>query len=118
MLVASHAGDVLASLGLAANATLATAALAASARLAGDDDPSRDAGRLFECSLPGTGNKPGRRFIAMCLRDRERKVILLRPAERDAALFDFLGAVPFAGAILDHFITNPYQAITVADRAG
>lgn len=118
VLVTSHAGDVLAGLGLAANATLATAALAASARLADDGDSAQDAGRLFECSLPGPDSKPARRFIAMRLRDRERQVILLRPAERDAALFDFLGAVPFAGAILDHFITNPYQAITVADRAG
>ncbi|MDF3833784.1 sigma 54-interacting transcriptional regulator [Cupriavidus basilensis] len=116
VLVASHAGEVLATLGIAAEAALATAALAASAQLG--DDPHHDAGRLFECSPPAAAGEPVRRFIAMRLQDRARQVILLRPAGRDAALFDFIGAVPFAGAILDHFITNPYQAITVADRAG
>jgi len=114
VLVATRAGATLASHGLAVDPALAAAALAASARL--DDEPGTgsalDTGRLFECSVAA------RHYIAMRLRDGAREVILLRPAARDAALFDFLGAVPFAGAILDHLLTNPYQAITVADRAG
>ncbi|WP_454719711.1 MULTISPECIES: sigma-54 interaction domain-containing protein [Cupriavidus] len=115
VLVATRAGEILASHGLAADAALAAAALAASARL-GDDAPDSGGapgtGRLFECSVAA------RRYIAMRLRDGARELILLRPAALAAALFDFLGAVPFAGAILDHLLTNPYQAITVADRAG
>jgi transcriptional regulator with PAS, ATPase and Fis domain len=58
------------------------------------------------------------RYIGLGLEDRDHQLILLHGADTQAVLFDFLGTVPFAGAILDHFLTGPYQAITVADQDG
>jgi len=58
------------------------------------------------------------RYIGLCLEDGSHQLILLHRANTQAVLFDFVGTVPFAGAILDHFLTDPYQAITVVDRDG
>ncbi|CAG2151263.1 Anaerobic nitric oxide reductase transcription regulator NorR [Cupriavidus yeoncheonensis] len=58
------------------------------------------------------------RYIGLCLEDGGHQLILLHRADTHAVLFDFLCTVPFASAILDHFLTDPYQAITVADRDG
>src|SRR5437868_9642847 len=44
--------------------------------------------------------------------------MLVHSADAHAAVFDFLGTVPVAGAILDYFLNDPYQAITVVDKAG
>ncbi|GAO20918.1 Fis family sigma-54 specific transcriptional regulator [Alicycliphilus sp. B1] len=46
------------------------------------------------------------------------QVAIVRTSGEAAALLDFVAAVPFAFAILNMFLTNPYQAITVADREG
>ncbi|MCA3187367.1 MULTISPECIES: sigma 54-interacting transcriptional regulator [unclassified Cupriavidus] len=58
------------------------------------------------------------RYIGLSLEDGTRRLILLHAADAQATLFDFLGTVPFADAILDHFLNDPYQAITVVDQAG
>ena len=58
------------------------------------------------------------RYIGLSLDDGARHLILLHRADAPATLFDFLGTVPFADAILDHFLNDPYQAITVVDKAG
>ncbi|WP_343656453.1 sigma 54-interacting transcriptional regulator [Cupriavidus sp.] len=58
------------------------------------------------------------RYIGLSLEDADRHLILLHRADAQATLFDFLGTVPFADAILDHFLNDPYQAITVVDHAG
>ncbi len=58
------------------------------------------------------------RYIGLSLDDGQRHLILLHCADAQATLFDFLGTVPFADAILDHFLNDPYQAITVVDHAG
>ncbi|MGT2428568.1 sigma-54 interaction domain-containing protein [Cupriavidus basilensis] len=58
------------------------------------------------------------RYIGLCLEDSLHQLILLHRADTKAVLLDFLGTVPFAGAILDHFLTGPYQAITVVDQDG
>ena len=60
----------------------------------------------------------GHRYIGLCQEDDHHRLILLHRPDASTALFDFLGTVPFAGAILDHFLTSPYQAIVVADHAG
>ncbi len=76
--------------------------------------PAEDhrAGRIFDIEVDGE------RHIGLALVDAGQSTLLLRRAAAGAALFDFLGAVPFAGAILEHFLTNPYQAITVVDHTG
>jgi transcriptional regulator with PAS, ATPase and Fis domain len=33
-------------------------------------------------------------------------------------LFELIGSVDFAGDILTHFLTNPFEALTVVDRVG
>ena len=60
----------------------------------------------------------GQRYIGLALEDGEHRLILVHGACSQAVLFDFLGTVPFAGAILDYFLNDPYQAITVVDRDG
>ncbi|WP_253281400.1 sigma-54-dependent Fis family transcriptional regulator [Cupriavidus sp. HPC(L)] len=124
-LVIDRDGRVAAATGIARDDTLAGAALAALAQ-ATDFDTAR-AGRpstdevagtrpyLFEVAAPGA---EATRHIALALDDGTTTLVLLHRPGSATALFDFLGAVPFAGAILEHFITNPYQAITVADRDG
>ena len=34
------------------------------------------------------------------------------------ALFEFVGAVDFSSGILAHFLTNPFEALSVVDREG
>lgn len=60
----------------------------------------------------------GQRHIGMALDDGDHRLILVHGMGREAVLFDFLGTVPFASAILDYFLNDPYQAITVVDRDG
>lgn len=124
-LVIGRDGHVATASGIAREDALARAALAALAQ-ATDSDPAgaarpfadEEAGirpYLFEVAAPGA---EATRHIALALDDGTTKLVLLHRPGSATALFDFLGAVPFAGAILEHFITNPYQAITVADRDG
>lgn len=128
-LVIDRDGQVLATTGIASDDALARAAAAALAELtaaeitAADSPapgaPAREDGgirpHLFEVTAPGA---EATRHIALALDDGTTTLVLLHRPGAATALFDFLGAVPFAGAILEHFITNPYQAITVADRDG
>lgn len=123
-LVIDGGGQVVAATGIARDDALARAVAAALAELSTADIPAagtpadKDGGirpRLFEVTPPGTD---ATRHIALALEDGTTTLVLLHRPGAATALFDFLGAVPFAGAILEHFITNPYQAITVADRDG
>lgn len=107
-LVCSRDGARLAALGVCADATIADAAQAALEQT----EAARDGRRLFPVTA-GT-----QRFVALCLDDGNQRLVLLHRADAQAVLFDFLGTVPFAGAILDYFLNDPYQAITVVDRDG
>ncbi|MCT9126415.1 sigma 54-interacting transcriptional regulator [Cupriavidus gilardii] len=124
-LVIGRDGHVATASGIARDDALARAALAALAQATDSDAAGaarpfadEEAGirpYLFEVAAPGA---EATRHIALALDDGTTKLVLLHRPGSATALFDFLGAVPFAGAILEHFITNPYQAITVADRDG
>ncbi|WP_245981009.1 sigma-54 interaction domain-containing protein [Hydrogenophaga borbori] len=47
------------------------------------------------------------------------QLMLIRPVgEDDDALTRFLATVPFATAVLGHFLASPHDAISVVDRAG
>ncbi|GLC90807.1 sigma-54-dependent Fis family transcriptional regulator [Cupriavidus sp. TA19] len=107
-LVCSREGARLAALGACADPAIADAAFSACARAA---EPSQGR-KLFPVEAGA------RRFIGVCLEDSDHQLILLHRADPQAVLFDFLGTVPFAGAILDYFLNDPYQAITVVDRDG
>jgi transcriptional regulator with PAS, ATPase and Fis domain len=43
------------------------------------------------------------------------RMVLVRPAAGGDALLEFLAAVDFAPLILEHLLTNPYEAMTVVD---
>lgn len=68
-----------------------------------------------------------RRVFTVDGADEQPIVVVVLPApdatvfvamERDSrdALFEFIGAVDFAGDILAHFLTNPFEALSVVDR--
>ncbi|MFD4840907.1 sigma-54 interaction domain-containing protein [Achromobacter sp. NPDC058515] len=61
---------------------------------------------------------PAVQLLALVIRDGSSTVLLMRPAEAASPLFGFIGAVPFATEIFSYMISNPYQAMTVADAAG
>lgn len=42
---------------------------------------------------------------------------VLKPDQRDA-LIELVASVEFSGEILEHLLTNPFEALTVVDRAG
>lgn len=75
------------------------------------------AGTLFQVELAG-GSEAGARYTVLALGDETTEVALVRPTDESAALLDFVASVPFAFAILNMFLTHPYQAITVADHEG
>lgn len=41
---------------------------------------------------------------------------IIHPEEKSSALLDFISSVDFAFDILNHFLTNPFEGITVVDR--
>ena len=101
----------VARLGLARDPLLSAAV--AEKRAAREPGP----GTLFHVDVPG-GRGASARYAVVALGDDAVEVALVRPAEESAALLDFVASVPFAFAILNMFLTNPYQAITVADHEG
>ena len=101
----------VARLGLARDPLLSAAV--AEKRAAREQGP----GTLFHVDVPG-GRGASARYAVVALGDDAVEVALVRPAEESAALLDFVASVPFAFAILNMFLTNPYQAITVADHEG
>ena len=94
----------VAALGMAADPAV-QAALVAAAAQAGDRT-------LFGVQLPGG---PG---IGIALVGEGVQLLVVRPAEADGALLDFVAAVPFAFDILEQILSDPYQGITVADHTG
>lgn len=110
-LVCTHQGERLAAIGVCADPAMADAAQAALSRAA-EAENTASGRRLFPVEAGG------HRYIGLALEDDQHRVILVHGADAHATLFDFLGTVSFAGAILDHFLNDPYQAITVVDDAG
>ncbi|AEI81753.1 transcriptional regulator (plasmid) [Cupriavidus necator N-1] len=108
VLVCSRDGSTVAAVGACSDPAIADAAVTACAHAKA---PSQ--GRKLFPVEAGT-----RRFIGLCLEDDDHRLILLHRADTQAVLLDFLGTVPFAGAILDYFLNDPYQAITVVDKEG
>lgn len=54
--------------------------------------------------------------VALVMRSAAHCLAIIHAAEVDQALHDFVGSVDIAFDILTHFITNPYEGITVVDR--
>jgi transcriptional regulator with PAS, ATPase and Fis domain len=81
--------------------------------IAGWHEARRRQQRLF--SIEGPDSSPVV-IVALPATDATVLVALLREG-RDA-LFEFVGSVDFASDILSHFLTNPFEALTVVDREG
>ena len=74
------------------------------------------------------GGRNGRRIFSVKTAGREMTVCALESDHscafvsmdqgNDHALFDFVATVPFAGDIIRHLLTNPYEAMTVVDAEG
>lgn len=54
--------------------------------------------------------------IAVVVRNADHSLVVIHPDESDRALFDFIATVDIAFDILHHFVTNPYEGITVVDK--
>ncbi|RRV10484.1 hypothetical protein EGJ27_02350 [Pseudomonas sp. v388] len=54
--------------------------------------------------------------VALFLRQPTQTMAIVHEDSADHTLLDFIGSVDIAFDILKHFITNPYEGITVVDR--
>ncbi|MFJ4394495.1 sigma-54 interaction domain-containing protein [Pseudomonas sp. NPDC089395] len=54
--------------------------------------------------------------IGLVLRRADQTVVIIHEQNADHALLDFISTVDIAFDILKHFITNPYEGITVVDK--
>lgn len=57
-------------------------------------------------------------YVCIALIDHAVQAILIRKADANFELFDFIAAVPFSLPILNYFISSPHIALTVADHKG
>lgn len=56
--------------------------------------------------------------VGVALSAGSAEIAIVRPAEGNATLLDFVVAVPFAFDILEQILNDPYRGITVADQTG
>ncbi|NBT79608.1 MAG: sigma-54-dependent Fis family transcriptional regulator, partial [Betaproteobacteria bacterium] len=57
-------------------------------------------------------------LVAVAYRTPDATAIVVMMREPNDSLFEFAATVEFAGDILRHLLTNPYEALTVVDREG
>ena len=57
-------------------------------------------------------------LVAVAYPASEATAIVVMMREPNDSLFEFAATVEFAGDILRHLLTNPYEALTVVDREG
>lgn len=69
--------------------------------------------RLFCVECPD-----GSAVIVVALPASDMSVLIAMQREGRDPLFEFVGSVDFADDILAHFLTNPFEALTVVDKEG
>ncbi|GJH27033.1 sigma-54-dependent Fis family transcriptional regulator [Caballeronia novacaledonica] len=69
--------------------------------------------RMF--SVEGPDASP---VVVVVLPATDATILVAMVREGRDALFEFIGSVDFASDILSHFLTNPFEALTVVDREG
>lgn len=79
--------------------------------LSGWHEARRHQRRLFPVEGP-----QGEPVIVVALPASDATVLVAVQRDSRDALFEFVGTVDFAGDILTHFLTNPFEALTVVDR--
>ncbi|MCO1367012.1 sigma-54 interaction domain-containing protein [Burkholderia multivorans] len=81
--------------------------------VAGWHDARRRERRLFSVEGPDTSS-----VVVVVLPATDATILIAMVREGRDALFEFVGSVDFASDILAHFLTNPFEALTVVDREG
>ncbi|MDF3839898.1 sigma 54-interacting transcriptional regulator [Cupriavidus basilensis] len=107
VLVLGADGEELASGGIAAQPELA------GRLISGWHESQRQQRRLFSLEGPD-----GSSVVVVALPTSNATVLVAMQREGRDALFEFVGSVDFADGILAHFLTNPFEAMTVVDREG
>ncbi|WP_175796270.1 sigma-54 interaction domain-containing protein [Burkholderia anthina] len=107
VLILSADGKELMASGIAEQREMATRIIA------GWHDARRRQQRLF--SVEGPDSSP---VVVIVLPATDATVMIAMLREGRDALFEFVGSVDFASDILSHFLTNPFEALTVVDREG
>ena len=100
-------GKQLVTTGIAEQRELATSIVS------GWHEARRQQRRLF--SVEGPDGDP---VIVVVLPASDATVLVAMQREGRDPLFEFSGSVDFAGDILAHFLTNPFEALTVVDKEG
>jgi transcriptional regulator with PAS, ATPase and Fis domain len=107
VLVLGADGKQLASSGIAEQPELATSIVN------GWHEARRRQRRLFSVDGPD-----GSVVVVVVLPASDATVFIAMLRESRDPLFEFAGSVDFAGDILAHFLTNPFEALSVVDREG
>ena len=107
VLVLGADGKELAAGGIAARRDLA-------ARIASAwQDARREERRVFSLEGPdGSG------VVVVALPTPDATVLVAMQREARDPLFELVGSLDFASDLLAHFVTNPFEAVTVVDREG
>ncbi|MEJ8851199.1 sigma-54 interaction domain-containing protein [Variovorax rhizosphaerae] len=77
----------------------------------GWQEARRRSKRLFAVDGPNESA-----VVVVALPTPDETVLVAVQRESRDALFEFVGSVDFAGDILAHFLTNPFEALSVVDR--
>lgn len=107
MLVIGADGKQLASSGIAEQLELAAFIVS------GWHEARRQERRLFSVEGPD-----GSAIVVVVLPASDATVLVAMQRESRDPLFEFVGSVDFGGDILSHLLTNPFEALSVADREG
>ncbi len=60
----------------------------------------------------------GSSYVVVAVASRDGTVLIALQHDQRDALVEFVASVDFAGDILQHLLTNPFEALTVVDHAG
>lgn len=77
-----------------------------------------DAHRSGQSVFVVDGEEAGTAYVVVAFVGQEGTVMVAMQHDRRDALVELVASVDFAGDILQHFLTNPFEALTVVDRAG
>ena len=105
LLILDSNGKEVAASGIAADRKLA------SRIVSGWNHARRQQKRLFSVEGPD-----GATVVVVVLPSTDATVLVAMQRDGRDTLFEFVASVDFAGEILDHFLTNPFEALVVVDR--
>jgi len=105
VLVVGSDGKVMTASGIASDQELADAIIN------GWQEARRRSRRIFPVQMAD-----GNAVVVVALSVADATVLVAMQREGRDALLEFVGTVDFAGDILTHFLTNPFEALSVVDQ--